>query len=166
MSSRCVLIVAKGAVDAEQHVKPEPEWSAAAGKQSNTCKGSPRCPRWPGYQATRRESPHVGGGRETRAAGAPVVGGVQDTGQPEQRVLHGLPPPCWSKGVLFVGLLESSPVMNTSAYARSNPTSTTCTPISMVVVGCATPSLSTACHLRTFCSYIFFESQSPFDHHS
>ena len=113
-------------------------------EQSNTCKGSPRCPRWPGYQATRRESPHVGGGRETRAAGAPVVGGVQDTGQPEQRVLHGLPPPCWSKGVLFVGLLESSPVMNTSAYARSNPTSTTCTPISMVVVGCATPSLSTA----------------------
>uniref|UniRef100_A0A452YVF6 Uncharacterized protein n=1 Tax=Aegilops tauschii subsp. strangulata TaxID=200361 RepID=A0A452YVF6_AEGTS len=34
-------------------------------------------------------------------------------------------PPCRSKGVLFVAPLESSPVMNTSAYARSNPTSTT-----------------------------------------
>ena len=64
-----------GGRDTKQHVQREPSLSAVAGKQSNTS----------------QEPPLVGGGRETRAAGAPVVGGVQDTGQSEQHVLHGLP---------------------------------------------------------------------------
>ena len=104
------------------------------------------------------------GHRATRAAGAPVVGGGRDTEQHAEgapwseaarihgstcsgspcgrqrpgyrpRALHGLRPSCGSKGVQLVGLLESPPVVDSSAYARSNLMSSTCTPISMVVVG-------------------------------
>ena len=145
MSSLCVLTVAKVAIDSEQHVKTEPEWSAAAGKQSNTCRGSPHSPRCPGYKVTHRESLPARRRPGNTCSRSPC--GRRRPGYRATRATRATwpPAPCRSKGVLFVGLLESSPVMITSAYARSNPTSMTCTPISMVVVGCATPSLSHRC---------------------
>lgn len=78
------------------------------GEPLNVAQATAEGRRRPGYMATR-------------AAGASMVGGVQDTGQPEQHVLHWLRPPCRSMGVLFVGLLESLPVMDTSAYAPATP---------------------------------------------
>ena len=76
---------AKGAVGTEQHVQREPPWSAAAGIQSNTQREHPGRRR-PGYMAAR-------------AAGAPVVGSVQDTGHARYMgsVLHaGLRASSWS----------------------------------------------------------------------